>query len=59
MRDTEDMFADPEPLDESDPEVMEEMFKLHHDLGWKPADLPGATPEYRDKYEAWLRSQKA
>jgi len=29
MPDLSDMFDDPEPLDENDPEVPEEMFELH------------------------------
>lgn len=33
------MFADPEPLDEDDPEVKEEMFETHKALGWTPEDL--------------------
>jgi hypothetical protein len=53
------MFANPEPLDEDDPEVLEEMFEMHKYRGLKPADLPGATQEYRAKYAAWLKSQEA
>ena len=55
----EDMHLDPEPLDENDPEVLEEMFELHKYLNVKPEDLRTATPEYRAKYAAWLESQKA
>jgi hypothetical protein len=53
------MFADTEPLDENDPAVLEEMFEQYKYLGWKPADLGGASQEYRAKYGAWLESQKA
>ena len=59
MPDIEDMFADPEPLDENDPAVLEEMFELHKHLGLKPADLRGAPQEFRAKYGAWLETQKA
>jgi hypothetical protein len=55
----QDMFADTEPLDENDPAVLEEMFEQYKYLGWKPADLGGASQEYRAKYGAWLESQKA
>jgi hypothetical protein len=50
------MFADPEPLDEDDPEVQEEMFELHKYRNMKPEDLHGATPEYRAKYAEWLKT---
>jgi hypothetical protein len=59
MPNIEDMFNDPEPPDEDDPEFQEEMFELHKYLNNKPEDLVGETPEYRAKYAAWLESQKA
>lgn len=57
MPDLSEMFADPEPLDEDDPEVQEEMFELHMYLKNKPEDLRGATPEYRAKYAEWLKGK--
>jgi len=56
MPDIQHMFADPEPLDEDDPEVQEEMFELHKYRNMKPEDLHGATPEYRAKYAEWLKT---
>jgi len=59
MSNLEDMFSDPVPADDNDPEIQEEVFKLHKASGAKPADLKGATPEIRAKYAAWLESEKA
>ena len=59
MPNIEDMFDDPEPLDEEDSAVLEELFEMHKNRGLTPADLSGATQEYRDKYSAWLGSQNA
>jgi hypothetical protein len=56
MENDEQYFDDPEPLDENDPAVLEEMFEVHKYRGLKPDDLPGATPEYRAKYAAWLEA---
>jgi hypothetical protein len=50
----EDMFADPEPLDEDDPEMKVEMFELHQSSGDRPEDLVGASPEFRKEYAEWL-----
>jgi hypothetical protein len=36
-----EMFADPEPLDEDDAEVKEEMFELQKCMGLTPDDLSG------------------
>jgi hypothetical protein len=35
--------ADPEPLDENDPELREEIFEIHRSMGCRPQDLTGAT----------------
>jgi hypothetical protein len=59
MENDEQYFDDPEPLDEDDPAVLEEMFEMHKYRGVKPEELTGATPEYRQKYADWLESQKA
>jgi hypothetical protein len=50
MLDLSGMFDDPEPLDENDPEVPEEMLELHKYRMVKPEDLLGTTPEYREQY---------
>jgi hypothetical protein len=52
-----EMFSDPVPLDEDDPEVREEMFGLHKYLGNTPESLVGATEEYRKEYAAWLQKE--
>jgi hypothetical protein len=49
-----EMFSDPVPLDEDDPEVREEMFELHKYLGNSPESLVSATEEYRQEYADWL-----
>jgi hypothetical protein len=59
MSDIKNMQLDPEPLDENDPEVVEEMFEQYNYSGLKPEDLPGMKPALRKKYAAWLESQKA
>ena len=51
-----DIFDDPEPLDENDPEVQEQMFELHKNRKMKPEDLHGATPEYCQGYSESLRN---
>jgi hypothetical protein len=58
MSDYDSAFDDPEPLDEDDPAVLEEMFEMHKYRGVKPKELLGATPEHRQKYADWLESQK-
>ena len=55
----EDMQLDPEPLNENDPEVVEEMFEQYNYSGLKPEDLPGMDPELKKQYAAWLESQQA
>ncbi len=50
----EDMFADPEPIDEDDLDMKLEMFELHQSSGDRPEDLVGATPEFRKEYAEWL-----
>jgi hypothetical protein len=50
MADLSDMFDDPKPLDENDPEAPEEMLELHKYRKMKPEDLLGTTPEYREQY---------
>jgi hypothetical protein len=57
MRDISEMFDDPTPPDENDPEFIEESFEIHKDQGDKPEDLVGATQEYRDAYAKWLNSR--
>jgi hypothetical protein len=49
------MFSDPVPLDEYDPEVNEEMFEHYRDSGLVPADLTNATNEKRKEYAEWLQ----
>jgi hypothetical protein len=53
----EDMQLDPEPLDENDPEVVEEMFEQYNYQGLKPKDLPNMKPAFLKKYGEWLESQ--
>lgn len=43
---------EPEPLDENDPEVREEMFETLKYIGARPEDLP--DPEERKQYAAWF-----
>jgi hypothetical protein len=52
------LLSDPEPPDEDDPEFKEQMFRLHQDMGCKPEDLVGATPETREEYAKWLESER-
>jgi hypothetical protein len=49
------MFSDPVPFDEDDPEAMEEMFELYKSLGKTPADLPNITEKERKEYAEWLQ----
>jgi hypothetical protein len=51
------MFADPEPLDEDDPEVMEDLFEQSKFLGKSPQDLPGLTDKQRKEYGAYLQKE--
>ena len=53
------MFSDPEPLDEDDPEVMQELFAQLKFSGTKPEDLPGATKKQRKEYAAWLQKKRS
>ena len=55
----EDMQLNPEPLNENDPEVVEEMFEQYNYSGLKPEDLPNMKPVLRKQYGEWLESQKA
>ena len=59
MSKIENMKLDPEPLDENDPEVVEEMFEQYNYSGLKPEDLPNMKAALRKKYGEWLESQKA
>ena len=52
----EQMFDDPEPPDEDDPEFKLEMFEIHKHRGLKPDELRGATPEHRQEYAEWLKA---
>jgi hypothetical protein len=52
-----EMFADPVPLDEDDPEVKIEMFEQYMDSGIEPEDLTHAPPECREEYAVWLREK--
>jgi hypothetical protein len=51
-RPIEDMFGDPEPHDEDDPEYKEEMFATMKAIGCKPEGL--IDPEEAAEYQAWL-----
>ena len=39
------MFDDPDPMDEQDPAVKEELFDLYSSLGLSPEDLKTASEE--------------
>ena len=51
-----EMFDDPVPLDENDPEIQEEMFETFKDLGWGPLEIK--DKKLRGLYEVWLQRQK-
>jgi hypothetical protein len=48
------MFSDPEPIDEDDPEAMEEVFEVYEAFGKTPESLKSATEKERKEYAAWL-----
>jgi hypothetical protein len=50
----DEMFSDPEPLDENDPEVKEEMFETYKFMRVAPEDLKTASEEERREYAEWL-----
>jgi hypothetical protein len=52
-----EMFSDPEPLDEDDPEAMEEIFEMYNDSGLVPEDLTNATDERRKEYAEYLQKE--
>jgi hypothetical protein len=49
-----EMFSDPEPLAEDDPEVKLEQFETYKYMGWKPEDLK--DEEVSKEYQAWLKT---
>ena len=49
----EDVYDDPKPPDEDDPEFKEEMFESFKYKGWKPEDL--IDPKDRKEYGDWLK----
>jgi hypothetical protein len=51
----QDMFADPEPLDDNDPDVLAESFALHLAMGLQPEDF--VDPTDRTRYVEWLAKQ--
>ena len=51
-----EMFDDPTPLDETNPEIREDLFETFKDMGWAPEDIK--DEELREPYRAWLRNQK-
>ena len=57
MADLSDLIDDPIPLDETDPEVIQEIFEIHEAMGARPEDLTGGPPELRDAYSKWLKRQ--
>jgi hypothetical protein len=57
--DINDLITDPEPLDEDDPEVQDELFDILHSQGVKPEEINPAMPEFREKYAKWLESHRA
>jgi hypothetical protein len=50
--DVQDFDADPELIDEDDPDFRTQMFELFQSLGWKPEDL--TDRQYAAKYADWL-----
>jgi hypothetical protein len=52
MNDLSDYDADPELIDDEDPEFQAQMFELFRSLGWKPGDL--VDKEDAVKYAEWL-----
>jgi hypothetical protein len=50
-----EMFSDPVPLDEDDPEVQEKLFEQFKYSGTTPEDLTNATDEWRKEYADWLQ----
>jgi hypothetical protein len=57
--DIKDMVYDPEPLDENDPEVQEEMFAQYHYQGLELKDLPYMSEKLRKKNAEYLKAPKA
>ena len=53
----EDMFPDPEPGNEDDPEYKEELFNTMKAMGWKPEDLTN-NPKGAAEYARWLKRQQ-
>lgn len=47
-------MEDPEPPNENDPELMEEVFMMMRHLGWKPEDLRLKKPQ--DRYRKWIEA---
>jgi protein required for attachment to host cells len=53
------MVYDPEPLDENDPGVQEEMFAQHHYQGLELEDIPRMLGTLRKKYAEYLNANEA
>ena len=45
-------IENPDPLDDSDPEYMEEIFETYKYMGWTPEMI--RDPQEREEYAAWL-----
>lgn len=56
--DLNELYEDPEPLDEDDQELWEDSFQIHKALGSKPEDLRGASQEFRQAYAEWLKTSQ-
>jgi hypothetical protein len=50
----EELFEDPEPLDENDPEKMEELFYEFEASGLNPEDLPNLTKAQKEAHAEYL-----
>ena len=48
------MFDDPVPLDETDSEVLEEMFETFQHLGWTADDIKDT--KLKGPYKEWLKN---
>lgn len=56
MPDIKNMMDDPEPLNEHDPTVQEEMFEQYKEHDLMPEDMPGMSKRLRKKYAEWLKA---
>lgn len=55
MRNVSELDADPEWVDEYDPDEMEETFRTFRSLGWTTADIK-TDPKYAELYGEWLKT---